>query len=213
MSSMSMDFANLNNNNPIGNPSEFLSVEKLWDIKNYDRDMGIGASYKVPAKNINLRKQKEDRERSELFDNFLKGRARIPSSYKKYDDEGKLIIHKRGNYFEDQAKLKDYGFDKEELEKLTKHHKSYKRKFITNTDVVQKVKVVKSKEKSPLYKHNKEHYLNEMERSEKKKSINYPHMENEIKKIKLEIEKENKMNVKLSGELIKEKYKKKGSFS
>jgi hypothetical protein len=205
---MSIDFANID-----VNPSDFLSIENVWDIKNYDKDNGIGRSYKVPPVNIDCKKKAEDRERMELFDKFLKGKAKLPQRRQNLDKEGKLIIPKRPNFYEDQANLNDYGYDKVEEEKIKDRYAQYKRKFIINSDILNKVKIVKEKNKSPLYKNEKDHYINEIENSEKKKNIYYPHMEVKIKKIKDVIEKDNERKNKLSCEFVKEKYQKKGSFS
>ena len=204
MSSMSMDFATLGNN--------ILSVEKMWDIKNYDKEQGIG-SYKVPPLNIECKKQKEDRERRKMIDKFLKGKAEMPQSRKNYNKEGDEILPQRGSYFDDLAKLNDYGFDEKKEDKIKNFYSGHNRKFIQKKDVINSVVVNKDSKKSPLYKSEKDHYTDEIEINEKKNSIHHPHLENCLIKIKDKIEKDKSSNMKLSAEMIKEKYHKRGSMS
>ena len=207
MSMVSMDLSNLDMSR-----SEYQKIEKLWSGKHPEKSDILGGSYVVPPVSLNCRQQKKDREEREMAERVLAGHDKYEAPNEKYDKDGKVILPKKGNYFQEQAMKKDYGFNEEKEQKLKRHHENNKRTFADKKDVVERVKIIKEKGKSPLYKEDKPNYISKLQKNEKKKTENYPRMETEIKKIKDKIKEDSKRNVKTVSEMIKKKYHKFGSL-
>jgi hypothetical protein len=193
--------------------SEYQKIQELWDSKNIDKPDDLSRSYKCPKVNIDCRKQKKDREQFELQDKIYKRQERYERHADKFDKEGKVIIPQRGNYFDVVSKLFDYGYNEEKEQELKRHHENYNRIFAEKKDVIERVNIIKEKDKSPLYREDNENYLVQLEKKELRKLEVYPRMEYEIKKIKEKIENEDKKSKKSMSDLIKIKYQKFGSLS
>ncbi len=192
--------------------SEYQKIQELWEGKNIYRTNNLSSSYKCPPVSINCRKQKKDREQAELLDKILQRKERNERQGDKYDKDGNLILPKRGNYLDLASKLLDYGYNEEKEQDLKRHHRNYNRTFAEKKDVIDKVNIIKEKDKSPLYREDNENYLVQLEKKELKKLEVYPRMEYEIKKIKEKIEIEEKKSKKSMSDLIKIKYQKYGSL-
>lgn len=191
----------------------YNQIEKLWDISNTENNSDWGIKgYKVPPLNIDLAKNKKDREEYEIYEEFLKHKKSYTKVNEKYDRDGNIKVPQKESYFDTLVKQNSYEFNEDKEIRLKRKHSDHNRHFNDEKDIINTVKVVKEKEKSILYREERETIFDELIKNQEKNEEVPSYKENIIKKVKDEIENEHSRNIKSLNEVIKEKYKNKGSF-
>jgi len=194
--------------------SELPHIEKLWNAANckFDNDWTI-KEYRSPPLNVDCVKKKKERLQTEFFEKVWKGKQKYPKPIEKYDSKGNVIIPERGNYFEELAKKKDFGYSEENNQSIKKRHSGHNRSFNEENSIIEVVEPNFDKQKAVLYKEDRETVFDDIILSVKKSEEVFKHKEDLVKKLKEEIEKEKSANIKSLSELIKEKYHNRGSMS
>lgn len=189
-----------------------MIVNTSSDINHNEQQMILNG-YKVPSLYVDCTKQKKDRDQAEFLEQVWKRKKSYPKQPEKLDKKGNVILPNRDNYFEILTKSHDFGYSSEKEENLKKLHSSHGRNYPSPRNVIEKVDIIKEKEKAKLYKADRETVFDDMIYEEKKNQNIYPHMVNIVTKIKEELIKEKSENLKNLSEKIKEKYKNNGSLA
>jgi len=194
--------------------TEHTQIDKLWDAVNAgeNNDWSI-REYKTPRVDIDCVKRKKERIQNEFLEKVWKGKDHYISPKENYDSKGNVIIPERENYFDMLVKKKDYGYSPENQDKIEKRHSNHKRSFIEERNVIDVVEVNRDKDKAGLYKANRETVFDDLVTEIKKSEKFYPHKEKMIQKLKEEVQKEKSASIKNISEILKEKYKNKGSIA
>lgn len=189
-------------------------IDKLWDAANSkdNYDWSI-KEYKTPRVDLDCTKMKKEREQKEFLEKVWKREEHYPSPIEKYDSKGNLVLPERGNYFDILVKKKDYGYSPVNEEKIKRKHSNHKRSFNEENSIIDVVEVNRDKKKAVLYKEDRETVFDDIVKEAKKSEKLYPHKENFIRKLKEEIEKEKSASIKNVSDILKEKYKNKGSIA
>ena len=146
-----------------------LIVNTSSDINHYEQRMNL-KSYKVPTLHVDCIKQKKDREQAEYLEQVWKRKKSYPKQTEKLDIKGNVILPYRGNYLDILTKSHDFGHSSEKEENLKKLHSSHGRNYPSPRNIIEKVDIIKEKEKAKLYKADRETVFDDMIYEEKKKS-------------------------------------------
>jgi hypothetical protein len=194
--------------------TEYHQINNLWNAVNAaDNNSWAIKEYKSPRVDIDCVKRKKEREQIEFFEEVFKGQQKYPNPKEKYDSKGNSIIPERGNYFDILVKKKDYGYSDTDNEKIKKRHSNHNRSFNEENSIVDVVEVNRDKKKAFFYKEDRETIFDDIITEAEKSEKLYPHKENIIKILKEEIKKEKSAIIKNLSEILKDKYKNKGSIA
>ena len=185
--------------------SPFINIEKL--MEDFSGEIGGVAGYRVPKNHTNCAKQRKDRDHFEFMEKVWKGKKAYPRPKENFDKDGKVILPKRPNYFNELFRSVDFGYSKEKENALKE---IYERKNRPMSIDPNKLKIIKEKDKAKIYRHDRITYFEGLTLDIKKSKVIYPHMEKIIEKAKENMKKNPKKPS--ESETTKESYKKRGSL-
>ena len=87
--------------------SLFINIEKL--MEDFSIEIGGVAGYRVSKNHINCAKERKDKNHLEFMEKVWKGKQLYPRPKENFDKDGKAILPKRPNYFNELFKSMDFG--------------------------------------------------------------------------------------------------------